>query len=582
MIGAPGNHSPGVNANLSGYVWKLLRLRWMIFIRSFQHSKTSQKIGYAFLVLVLFGLMIGAFFFSSWLLNFITSDKLRSYIGDPTPFLEAVPTIVLSVAFGGIIITSFGVLLQALYLANDMEFLLSSPVPMRAVFLAKMLQAILPNIGLIMLFGLPVLYGLGISQNYSIIYYPVVILMMVLMAITAASLASLLVMVIVRIFPARRVAEVLAFIGAILSFVCGQSGQIFRFGANNSQTVDALYSLSRINAPWFPLAWAGRSLIELGSRNWIAGGILLIFITGFSGVIIIISMETAERLYYTGWATTQMSLRRRKTPRVSSTPTTQRKIKPTWIGQLIPAPVRAIVVKDFIVIRRDIRNLSQLVTPLIFGVLYTFMLLRDSGGASQNGAPSKISVIIEYGNTGIALFVGWMLLMRLALIAFSQEGKNYWLLKVSPINTQRLLAAKYLVAFLPSTALGWLFLVATGIFHPTSLFTTIYGLIVITLSFAGMSGVLLSFGVTGANLEWSDPRQMIRGSAGCTGSLVGLVYIVMSGGLFYAPLLISQSLGVPQLPSAMISILIGGVFNLVCAYFPLQLVFSRLEHLGES
>ncbi len=430
MIQHVGIISSSANHNLANYIWKLLRLRFLILINSFRHSKTRSKVGTAFVILFLFGLMIGAFFLSTWLLSFLTSPKLERILGDATPFLEAVPTLVLFAAFGGILITSFGVLLQALYLANDMEFLLSSPVPIRAVFLSKMLQAILPNLGLVMLFGLPVLFGLGVSQHYSVIYYPALILMMILLAFTAASLASLLVMGIVRIFPARRVAEVLAFIGAILSFVCGQSGQIFRFQTNNEQTVNALYTMSRVNSPWFPLAWAGRSLVELGHGNWILGILLLVIVAGISGAIVLGSLEMAERLYYSGWATTQISLRKKKIPHKTTTPATRIGTRSTWVDRFIPAPVRAIVAKDFLVIRRDIRNLSQLVTPLIFGVLYTFMLLRDTGKSSAGGATSTFNALITYGNTGIALFVGWMVLMRLALIAFS------WMAYARTFNTQ--------------------------------------------------------------------------------------------------------------------------------------------------
>jgi ABC-2 type transport system permease protein len=239
-------------------------------------------------------------------------------------------------------------------------------------------------------------------------------------------------------------------------------------------------------------------------------------------------------------------------------------------------------VKDFLVLSRDLRNLSQLITPLIFGVLYTFILLRDSGEAATSKSGAQINVLITYGNTGIALFVGWMLLMRLALIAFSQEGKNYWLLKVAPLNPQRLLTAKFLVAFLPSTGLGWTFLLVTGLLRHSNLFITVYGLIVITLSFAGMSGVLLAFGVNGANLEWTDPRQMIRGNSGCFGSLAGMLYIVLSAGLFYGPLVIGQALDLPTFAGGIAGLLLGGVFSLACAYIPLQLVFHRVEHLGEG
>jgi ABC-2 type transport system permease protein len=573
---------PVQDERLAIYVWKLLRLRWLLFISSFRRSKTRQKVGSTVLVFIMLGLMVGAFIVSWLILGFLNSPKLTRILGDSTAFLEAVPTLVLFAAFGGILITSFGVLLQALYLANDMEFLLSAPIPIRAVFIAKMFQAVLPNLGLTLLFGLPVLLGLGVSQHYTLVYYPAVIFILVLLAFTAATLASLLVMGIVRIFPARRVAEVLAFIGAILSFVCGQSGQIFRFQTNNDQTVGVLNSLARINAPWFPIAWGGHSLVELGLGNWFIGAAGFLIVAGLAGIIIAFSLATAERLYYTGWATAQISLRKKKTLPTSPKPSAKKYPFFIWIEQLVPAPVRAIAVKDFLVLRRDLRNLSQLITPLIFGVLYSFILLRDTGEATASKSGDQINVLITYGNTGIALFVGWMLLMRLALIAFSQEGRNYWLLKVAPINPQRLLAAKFLVAFLPSTGLGWSFLLVTGLLRNSTLFTMIYGVIVIALCFAGMSGLLLAFGVYGANLEWTDPRHMIRGNSGCFGNLAGMVYIVLSCGLFYGPMFIGQALDIPFLIGGIAGLVLGGVFSLVCAYIPLQLVFRRVEQLGEG
>jgi hypothetical protein len=582
MTAVPDTIPPVQNEQLAIYVWKLLRLRWILFISGFHRSKTRQKVGSSVLVLLMLGLMVGVFIVSWLILGFLNSPKLARILGDSTPFLEAVPTLVLFAAFGGILITSFGVLLQALYLANDMEFLLSTPVPIRAVFVAKLLQAVLPNLGLTLLFGLPVLFGLGASQHYTLVYYITVILMLVLLAFTAAALASLLVMGIVRIFPARRVAEVLAFIGAILSFVCGQSGQIFRFQANNDQTYGALNSLARINTPWFPLAWGGHSLVDLGLGNWLTGVAGFLFVASIAGIIVAFSLATAERLYYTGWATAQISLRKKKTRRITLKPSAVKIPVFGWIEQLVPAQVRAIAVKDFLVLRRDLRNLSQLITPLIFGVLYTFILLRDTGEATSTKSGEQINALTTYGNTGIALFVGWMLLMRLALIAISQEGKNYWLLKVAPLSPQRLLTAKFLVAFLPSTGLGWSFLLVTGLLRHSNLFTTVYGLIVIALSFAGMSGVLLAFGVNGANLEWSDPRQMIRGNSGCFGSLAGMICIVLNGGLFYGPLVIGQALDLPILAGGIAGLLLGGVFSLACAYIPLQLVFHRVEKLGEG
>ncbi len=253
---APASEA-AIGGDLWGVVWKLLRLRVLIFVSGFRRAKLRSKI-VMILAVALILIFLGFIFFLSWtLLRFFRSPELVSLLGDIEPVLESVPALIVSGMFIGILLTSFGVLLQALYLAGDMDFLLSAPVPIRAVFMAKLLQAILPNFGLVCLFALPVLYGLGISSGYSFFFYPVVLLVLSALALAAAGLASLFVMLVVRIFPARRVAEVLGFIGAIASFICSQSGQLARWGeAGPAQAQQALKMVTRLNTPWSPLAWA--------------------------------------------------------------------------------------------------------------------------------------------------------------------------------------------------------------------------------------------------------------------------------------------------------------------------------------
>ena len=60
-----------------------------------------------------------------------------------------------------------------------------------------------------------------------------------------------------------------------------------------------------------------------------------------------------------------------------------------------------------------------------------------------------------YANAGISLFISWPLLSRLAMMSFSLEGKQYWLLKSAPVTTARLVTGKYLVAYIPTLILCW-------------------------------------------------------------------------------------------------------------------------------
>ena len=164
----------------------------------------------------------------------------------------------------------------------------------------------------------------------------------------------------------------------------------------------------------------------------ILSGILFVTLTlAFTALTFWFALATAERWYYSGWAGMQVVARKKKAVRAVRPSASVAAAQPRPLNRLerlLPAPVRAIAVKDALVLRRDLRNLSQLISPLILGVLYSFMLFRGGGEtpAGQGQAPEAFmegfSMLLTYGSVGMALFVGWMLLSRLAGMGFYPFG----------------------------------------------------------------------------------------------------------------------------------------------------------------
>jgi hypothetical protein len=576
-------------------VWKLMRLRWRITLNNFRRSKLISKI---FTILALLGLMtiVGfVFWFSMQLVRFLRSPEFVQLVDNPTTLLNAVPALFFTILFLGILLTSFGLLLQALYLAADMDFLLAAPIPIRSVFITKLLQAVLPNFSISALFGLPVLYGLGIARGYNILYYPMVLLMMVVLALTAAGLASVLVMLVVRVFPARRVVEVLGFLGAILSFVCSQSGNLMNASRGDTPTtgnqmVGVLNFLSQLNNPWLPLNWPGQGVAALGEGAWLPGLGLTLLSLGLAAGVFWTCLQTAERWYYTGWASMGV-VAQKKRPVRSARKTASSSVLAglsSMVLRTLSAPVRGLVWKDALVLRRDLRNLSQLITPLIFGVIYGFMILRGGGEPPAGGgeAPewfmTSLRTLLSYGNIGLSVFVGWMLLGRLASMGFSAEGKSYWMLKAAPLSARQMLTAKYLVAYLPSLALSLFFLTALIILQKVPIATAAYSLLVLALCLAGMTGILLAFGVTGANFKWEDPRRINAGKMGCLGSIVTILYLPLDLVFFLGPLVMAGFLGFPVGYGYLVGGVLGTGLSLLCVLLPLRLVVPLVDRLDEA
>ena len=513
---------------------------------------------------------------------------LTAYIGNAGPFLESIPAMLVSVSAAGILVTGFGVLLQALYLSGDMDFLMSAPIPIRAVFIAKLVQALLPNFGIMCLFTLPILFGLGFSGGYQFLYYPLVIVVLVLITLAAASLASLLVMAAARYFPARRMAEVMGFVAGTFFLVFSQSARFMNFDVNNQQVTNLLKLTDRFNQPWSPLAWAGRGLVDLGLGNWLPAAGLLAAALVLTGGIFYVALSTSERLYYTGWSSLQNNRRKQKARAAAPERKTAVTDGKAPLSGLIPAPVCAILVKDLLVYRRDLRNMSQLLTPLILGVVYAIGLLRDRGGQpflARSDAPawvvSSLNGVMVYADVALALFLGWMLAARLAGLGFSHEGKNYWMLKAAPISTRQLLTAKFLTGYLPSLLICSVYVLILQILKGAGLFSMLLSLVAVALTLAGITGIYLAFGTRGAKFDWESPAQM-GGVVGCLGTIAGMVFVPLCFGLFIAPPLLAGFFNIPLLAGQLAGLLLGGAASLAAAFIPLGWVEKRVATLGEA
>ncbi|HEY3343416.1 MAG TPA: hypothetical protein VGJ97_00720 [Anaerolineaceae bacterium] len=573
-------------------VVKLLRLQALITFNNIRRANLRRKIGYGFLTLLVVAVLIGVFAGSWALLRLMRSPEVAPYFA-AGGLLDNIPVLALTAAFFVLILTSFGVLLQSLYLAGDMEFLLSAPVSIRAVFVAKLVEAILPDFGLVCLFGLPLLFGLGAAGGFAVGYYPLVILVLMALALAISGLTSLLVMAVVRIVPARRVAELLGFIGAIVSVLLSQSGQFLnamRFSQN--QFSGALTSLERLDAPWSPLSWAGHGLLDIAHGDWLPGlGLLAVFFL-LSAAAFYLALVTAERLYFTGWSRVQVGTRRRRQPaRPAGTTAAQPSgaALPALAAPLVawlPRTTRAILAKDYRVLTRDLRSMSQVVTPLIFGIIYAFAITRTNrlGGNPefQRGIGFTLQSLTVYGSVAISLFVSWGLLSRLALISFSHEGHSYWLIKSTPSASRQILLAKYLVAYIPGVLLGLVFLTVTSLLQHAAAGTVLYSAVMLLFSLAGAAGVNLAFGVAGANMNWQSPRGMLRGTYGCVASLVSMGYLGLIVVLFFGPPVGFSLLQLPETYGRILGLVLGAAASLACAIFPPHAVLRRIDHLGEE
>ena len=113
--------------------------------------------------------------------------------------------------------------------------------------------------------------------------------------------------------------------------------------------------------------------------------------------------------------------------------------------------------------------------------------------------------------------------------------------------------------------LGLVFLVVISFLQGFSTVQFLYSLIALIMCQAGTTGILLSFGVVGANFTWDDPRKMNSGGLGCLGQILTMLYLPISFGLFILPLGLANAFGFPIFYGYLFGLLIGiGITALCC------------------
>jgi hypothetical protein len=150
------------------------------------------------------------------------------------------------------------------------------------------------------------------------------------------------------------------------------------------------------------------------------------------------------------------------------------------------------------------------------------------------------------------------------------------------VRTGYLLTAKFLVAYLPTLALGLFFLAGISLMQKIPLAGFLYSLLAVAMCLAGMNGILLAFGVLGANFKWEDPRKMSAGGLGCLGQFLAMLYLPLAFGLFIGPLWLVSVFNRPQVYGYLAGFILGMVVTGTCALLPPWLVRGKVERLGEA
>ncbi len=466
---------------------------------------------------------------------------------EPRQLIDLVPRAVLALSLVILFFSTFASLLGALYLSDDMPRLLTAPVPARAVFLAKFLEAAFQPTAVLFAFGLPPIIGYGIAIGAGALFHVLAVFVFLLLPPVALGLSALATLALVRVLPARRANEVLRVLGALM-------GLGVYFGTNTlmqgDESSNLLRGLSRapgllgadggamIAHPW---AWPAESVIAAGAGRPLAAMGWGFAFAVLAMCIVAVSVLVSERLYLDGWAKAEGdgASKRRRTSAVD--PSSSNASLTAWRAAARRSPTLAIVRKDLLLIRRDIRGWSMLIWPVAIGVFWLWQASGARGDELLDSGPT----VVRAAAIATALFAAGGVGQRFAIEGISRDAASVRIAIGAPITGQEFVAGKVLVAFLLSLAASVLLLGAFALIVDLNVGTALLDGTIVAIALAAQSAIGVAAGAIRPTFDWTDPQKIVGGGIGCATWLAVFASSMVLVGVGLGPSIAASLLGAP-------------------------------------
>lgn len=199
--------------------------------------------------------------------------------------------------------------------------------------------------------------------------------------------------------------------------------------------------------------------------------------------------------------------------------------------------VSSLMIKDF---KHIVRNSSLAVSslanillcPILTAVMYfvSDLQMSDEVPAALNSM-LKLSYIVLY----TLIFLGGTNAM--AMLAYTREGKSFYLSKSLPITPKDSIKAKFILAIIPSTVVMIIQVILAFALYRLDVLNVALFFICMMLTIIGATGLHIYFDMRYGNVNWNTRQDMKQVSQGNRGSLivafatVGMGLIAMVGGM---------------------------------------------------
>ena len=419
--------------------------------------------------------------------------------------------------FSGVV-TSYATMFRS----REIPFLLTGPFKMRQIVLYKFIESTLMSSWAFGFIVIPFLWAYALHESLSWRFAVWAMLFSVPFLVICSGVGSLLTILAVRWFPAKRLWRNVLVVSAIITVI-----MLFWSGARDVSQVTTgaeRLDLSRL-VPGLRLAsnrllpnwWVSEGMVMMERGPQQRAVMLLLLSLSWALLLGMLVVDAGAGFFYQGW------LRVAEGPRSIG----RRPLMALWLEKtlvFISPGVRAMVMKDLRTFLRDPMQWSQAL--IFFGLLALYF--SNLRMFRYHMRSDEWRTVITFLNVFSVSAVMCSLGSRFIYPQLSLEGQGFWIIGLSPLTKRQLIVTKFSVAatgmVFTAAALGLLSTNMLGIDEFTRFFVV---LLSITIAL-GVCGLSTGLGAVFIDLEQQNPSAIVSGFGGTLNLVLNLIFMLLA------------------------------------------------------
>ena len=412
--------------------------------------------------------------------------------------------------------------LSSFFLASDLSLVMSTPTPASAFFYSRLISTAVNSSWMVLFFSLPIFAAYGSAFQGGGLYYIWVMVVFPLFLIIPAALGVMITHLLVYLLPARRIRDILFFIG-LLGFLILYL--LFRFSQPErlvqpeafGHFMDFLTAMETPSSPFLPSSWSAEILASTLFKRPVDLWFFYPLLLSYALFLPLSAAWLSGNIYLSCWSKAQESRQGRHQGYLLNSIL-------GWLTRPFPKATQPIMIKDIKTFLRDTTQWSQLflLVALVVVYIYNFKILP----LDRSPIPTAtLKTVVSFTNLALSGFVLSAVAMRFAFPAVSLEGGAFWILQTSPISLRSVLWSKFWLNLIPLLILGEILIFLSNLLLNVPPWMMTLSLITVFLMTFGISAIGVGVGALYPKFNYEHVAEIPTSFGGAVCMIVSIAFI---------------------------------------------------------